>query len=122
MPPTQQFRPIRRAVHFLLSDVPQRDDDSAQQISINEFREQAKSGDLKRIFVQQYPNGFALFSERKSTRQLYVIRTARGPIRNWPTLNSLLMFLHRHEAPIAEFTVRLNKTNPTKAPDYESQI
>jgi hypothetical protein len=109
------IRPIRRAVGSLLSGMPELDGERAQLITTSEFSEYAKSCDLQRIFVQEYASGFALFAERKSSKKLYVLSTPNNLIRNWASLNSLLMFLHRHESPIVEFMVRLNKPNPKES-------
>ncbi len=112
---TESVRPIRRAVGSLLSGMPELDGERAQLITTNEFSEYAKACELKRIFVQEYASGFALFAEHKASKKLYVLSTPSNLIRNWVSLNSLLTFLHRHESPIVEFVVRLNKYNPKES-------
>lgn len=109
MEAAHSIRPIRRAVGSLLSGMPELNGERAQLITTSEFSEFARTGEMQRIFVQEYASGFALFAERKSCNKLYVLSTPNNLIRNWASLNSLLMFLHRHESPIVEFMVRLNK-------------
>lgn len=115
MQTAQPIPPIRRAVGSLLSGMPELDGERAQLITTSEFSEYAKSCELQRIFVQEYASGFALFAEHKASKKLYVLSTPNNLIRNWVSLNSLLTFLHRHEPPIVEFMVRLNKPSPKKS-------
>jgi hypothetical protein len=102
-------RAVKRAVSSLLGRMPALSSDSAQLISTNAFASATKAGGLQRIFVQECASGFALFAETKGERSLFVLSTPNNLIRNWASLNSLIAFLHRHEIPVDEFTVRLNK-------------
>ncbi len=112
MKSAQSARPIRLAIGALLTDMSELNSERAQPITTNEFSDYAKACELQRIFVREYASGFALFVEHKANRKLYVLSRPNNQIRNWVSLNSLLTFLYRHESPIVEFMVRLNKPRP----------
>lgn len=91
-------------------------ENSAQQfqlISTNEFNASCQSEQVKALVIQEGPSGYMLFTQLKRQVEFHAL-AVNNMIRTWSSLNSLIQFLHRHEVPLDEITIRLKKERPSK--------
>jgi hypothetical protein len=111
--------PVRRSVavalSLLLSEARPISNHTAPMalISTNDFKLACKQQQIKTAVIQEGPSGFMLFAllKRQSDPRTLAVDNM---IRTWSSLNSLINFLHRHDVPLQEVTLRLNKEITTK--------
>jgi hypothetical protein len=82
-------------------------------ITTNEFSLACQEQQIKTAVIQEGPSGFMLFAQLKRQPDHRTL-SVDNMIRTWSSLNSLINFLHRHDLPLQEVTLRLNKETPPK--------
>lgn len=80
----------------------------AERLGTSSFRLACQQGEVTRIYVQECSTGYSVFVVLKNSATK-VLSTPGNLVRNWSSLNSLMLFLRRNEIPITEITIRLNK-------------
>jgi hypothetical protein len=79
-------------------------------LSTSEFNAACAANAVDAVYVQESTSGFGLFLRLRNDPSIRVITTPNQHQRKWSNLNSLVTFLHRHNTPVGELTIRLNKS------------
>lgn len=89
--------------------------DSTKNLTTSEFTAACEKKSVVAVHIKESPSGFGLFMRIKDDPNMRVLATTNQLQRNWSSLNSLVTFLHRHNAPVDHLTVHLNKAGSQHA-------